>query len=329
MTTAEQKQSDQTPAGPDSGHGGGPGRLIAIPVIAAILLALFAWPQANLEPRGLPVGLVGPEEATAPIEAQIAESPDAMDIHRFANADEAREAIEDREVYGAFVATPAGPKVLTASAASAPVSQLLTHAAAEAKAPVEDVVSASPATAGLASSVLPLVLAGIVTGLAGAALGTTAARRAGLIVAGSVLAGLTATAIIQSWLDVIGGDWAANAAAFGLTVLAIGAFVAGSYALLGVKGAGVAAALMVFIGNPFSGVASAPELLPQPVGLIGQLMPPGAGGNLVRSTGYFDGAAAGGHVAVLAGWALAGMALLVVAGLRRRRPATAASAVPA
>ena len=55
----------------------------------------------------------------------------------------------------------------------------------------------------------------------------------------------------------------------------------------------------------------------------------GAGGNLVRSTGYFDGAAAGGHVAVLAGWALAGMALLVVAGLRRRRPATAASAVPA
>ena len=42
---------------------------------------------------------------------------------------------------------------------------------------------------------------------------------------------------------------------------------------------------MVLVGNPFSGVGSAPELLPQPVGGIGQLMPPGAGGNLLRSTG--------------------------------------------
>ena len=49
---------------------------------------------------------------------------------------------------------------------------------------------------------------------------------------------------------------------------------------------------MVLIGNPFSGVGSAPELLPQPIGAIGQLMPPGAGGNLLRSTGFFDGAGA-------------------------------------
>jgi hypothetical protein len=71
-------------------------------------------------------------------------------------------------------------------------------------------------------------------------------------------------------------------------------------------------------------VGSAPELLPKPVGGIGQLMPPGAGGHLLRSTGFFDGAGAGEHVLVLAVWALAGIALLVVAGLRRR-PATRAA----
>jgi hypothetical protein len=38
-------------------------------------------------------------------------------------------------------------------------------------------------------------------------------------------------------------------------------------------------------------------------------MPPGAGGNLLRSTGFFDGAAAGGHLVVLLAWAAAGLVL--------------------
>jgi len=75
---------------------------------------------------------------------------------------------------------------------------------------------------------------------------------------------------------------------------------------------------MVFVGIPFSGVGSAPELLPQPVGWLGQLMPPGAGGNLLRSTGFFDGAGGGRHIAVLAIWALAGFAALGIAAARRR-----------
>ena len=104
---------------------------------------------------------------------------------------------------------------------------------------------------------------------------------------------------MQSWLDVVGGNWAANAAAMSLTVLAIASLVGGLWALLGELGLILAALAMVLIGNPFSGVGSAPELLPEPVGAIGQLMPPGAGGNLLRSTGFFDGAAAGGHAAVL------------------------------
>ena len=65
---------------------------------------------------------------------------------------------------------------------------------------------------------------------------------------------------------------------------------------------------MIFIGNPFSAAATAPELLPQPVGGLGRLLPPGAGANLLRSTGFFDGAGAGRHVTVLAGWAVLGVA---------------------
>jgi len=62
-------------------------------------------------------------------------------------------------------------------------------------------------------------------------------------------------------------------------------------------------------------VATSPELLPTGAGALGQLLPPGAGGNLLRSTGFFDGAAAGGHIAVLAFWALGGLVLLAVSRL--------------
>ena len=160
---------------------------------------------------------------------------------------------------------------------------------------VEDVVSASPPGGALAASVLPLVIAGLLAGAIPSALASSALRRAGLVIAGSVLAGVAATAIVQSWLDVVQGDWLTNAAVLSLTVLAIASIAAGLEALLGKAGLLVAALTMVLLGNPFSGVATGPEMLPEPAGALGQLLPPGAGGNLLRSTGFFDGAAAGGH----------------------------------
>ena len=196
------------------------------------------------------------------------------------------------------------------------MAQLLTHGAEGA--PVEDVVPATKASGGLAASVLPLVLAGTLTGVLSSLLAAGAWRRAGLVVAGAVLTGLAATLIVQSWLGVVGGDWWANAAALSLTVLAIASIVSGLEALLGKAGIALGALTMIFVGNPLSGVASSPEMLPSGAGTLGQLLPPGAGGNLVRSTGFFDGAAAGGHIAVLSAWALAGLALLGLAALRNR-----------
>ena len=313
---------------PDHSHRPSPAAILVVPLVVALILTLFAWPSARLEPRDLPIGVAGPDAAVAPLERRLAAQEGAFEPKRYAGPAAARTAIEDREVYGAFVAGPAGVRGLTSSAASPAVAQLLGHAAAEAggNAAVVDVVPAGEHGTALGSSVLPLVIAGVLTGIVASLLTASGWGRAGVVTAISVLTGLGATAIIQSWLGVIEGGWLANAAALSLTVLAIGAFVAGLYALLGVKGAGIAAALMVLIGNPFSGVASAPELLPQPVGLIGQLMPPGAGANLVRSTGYFDGAGAGDHVAVLAVWALVGLAALGAAALRRHRSTVAAPA---
>jgi hypothetical protein len=157
--------------------------------------------------------------------------------------------------------------------------------------------------------------------------------QAATVVAGSAAIGFAVAPIAQDWLDIVGGNWFANAGVFGLAVLATAAFVAGLHALFGTAGGTAGALTMVLVGNPFSGTSSAPEMLPQPVGLIGQLMPPGAGSNLLRSTGYFDGAAAWRHIAVLVGWAAgalrrAARSSSAAASAARASPGCSARTVP-
>jgi hypothetical protein len=297
---------------------------VIVPVAIALALALFAWPATSIEPRDLPIGVVG-----APgVETRLAQQPGAFDVHRYADAASARSAIRDRDVYGAIVAEPGGTTVLTASAASFTVAQLLQQEAAalaEDGAPprVDDVVPTpadDPRGAALTATVLPIVLGGMLTALLARALTPPGVRRIGALMAGAALAGVTAVLIVQGWLGVLDGSWLANAGVLGLTVLAIAAPIVALAALLGAVGIAIGALVMLLIGNPWSGVSSAPELLPSAVGTIGQLLPPGAGGNLLRSSAFFDGNGGAGSLAVLIVWALLGLVVLAV--VAQRQPAS-------
>ena len=81
---------------------------------------------------------------------------------------------------------------------------------------------------------------------------------------------------------------------------------------------------MVFVGNPFSGVSSAPQLLPSPAGTLGQILPPGAGASLLRSSAFFHGYGSGAHLVVLAIWAGCGLTAVMASQAVRRRRASAA-----
>jgi hypothetical protein len=112
----------------ETGQGHRPSAIIAIlvvPVVVAIALATFAWPASNLEPRDLPFGIAGPAQAVAPFQERLERSEGAFDLHRYDDEESARQAIEDRDIYGAIVAAPGGPILLTASAASPTVAGLL------------------------------------------------------------------------------------------------------------------------------------------------------------------------------------------------------------
>ncbi|WP_369269634.1 ABC transporter permease [Streptomyces sp. R11] len=311
-----------------------PRRLIAVvvlvPVLAALALWAFAWPAARTAPRDLPLGVAGPAAATAQVEKQLGRHEGAFEIHRYADASAARDAIEDRTVYGAVVVTPQGPELLTASAASPAVAQLLQQAvtqqaAAEGtQAKAVDVVPTpvnDPRGAALGASVLPLALAGMAAGAAVTLLGLRGIRAVSALAGAAALIGVVAAALAHSWLGILTGDWWAEAGVFSLTTLAVSAAVAGLAALIGNAGIGIVSFLVMFLGNPFSGAASAPQMLPEPAGVIGQWLPPGAGTTLLRSVSFFDGAAAIGPAMTLTWWAALGLGAVVLGNaLRSRTP---------
>lgn len=313
-------------------------RLLA-PVAIAILVALpvwaFSWGAARTAPRDVPIGVAGPPAAVAQLSERLS-AEGMFDVRAYPDLAAARSAIEDREVYGALVLRPGGTTLLKASAGSPAVAEMLEKMAADGPARPEqtiDVVAASPADprgAVLASSVMPLVIVSVLTGVIVYLVTRSAWGRSLGLFGGAVLAALVVTGIIQGWLGVLGGDWYLNAAVLALIVMAIAGAEMGAEMLLGPKALAVVAPLMVFIGNPWSGASSAPELLPEPVGWIGQALPPGAGVTLLRSTAFFDGAGSARALVVLLAWAALGLTAIHAADWRHRRlkgrPPTATAA---
>ncbi|XVV08571.1 hypothetical protein ACQP2X_27400 [Actinoplanes sp. CA-131856] len=305
-------------------------------VIISVLLTAFAWPAVRSSVHDVPIAVAGPAAATAQVGAVIGQrAPGAFEITQVGSAAEAEKLIRDRDVYGAIDVSSGTPQVLTASAGSAAIAQTLqgvatalTQGRAGNGAPattVRDVV-ALPADdargAGLTAAALPLVLGGMLAALLLTRMVHGRIRRTIGAFAFAVTGGLAMAAILQFWLGSLDGAYLANAGAIALTVAATSLTILGLESLLGYAGFGIGSATMMLVGNTLSGTSTAPEMLPGWSGALGQLLPPGAGGHLLRSTAYF-----GGHddlqpIIVLLAW-LAFGALLSLLGHHRSRRAPA------
>jgi hypothetical protein len=307
----------------------------AVVLFQALLVPLFVAPVAEPEPHDLPVVVAGPAPAAAAFAERLTTArAGAFEITTLPDAAAADAALRDREAYAAFVVGADGVALHTASGAGPTVASLLTQAAQQfggnRPVPVTDVVPTDaddPRGAGFSAGFLPLAMTSLA---AGAVLALVLRRRGPRLVglaAYATLAGLAAAAVLQYWLGVIPGDYLLNAAAIGLFTLAAAATVAGFGAVLGRPGLLLGALVVFLVANPLSAVGSAPELLPEPWGAVGQWLPVGAGATLLRSAAYFDGAGGGMAALVLAGYAVVGLAL-VVAGrtARREQPASASTA---
>jgi len=309
---------------------------VLLPLMIVLAVLAFAWPTARIAPRELPVGIVGPGPGSQQALSGLNRTdPGGFAVRLYADEASARVAIEDRVIYGAFVVGADGITVLEASAASPAVAQLLStvgqqlarnvaaHAAASGtpQQPVQvrdvDVVALSasdPRGLVLPSALLPVTICGVIMASAIALVLAfrPAWRQIMALIVVSATAGLGAYLIAQGFLGALPHGAVATWATLSLILLAIGATTAGLIALIGAAGLGLGILLMIFIGNPFSGATSAPELLPAPVGTIGQWLPPGAGASLLRSTAYFNGHGASGHLTVLIVWIVLGLAAIAV-----------------
>ncbi len=318
---------------------------MALVALVAAVFAVFAWPSVNSAPRDLPIGVAGPAPAVAQVQQRLgAAAPGTFEVQSFADEAALRTAITQREVYGglALASTPtASPQMYVATGGSPVVAAALTQLAgtmgqqlsqAAGRAvtiPVTDLAplpAGDPRGAGLPSAALPLLLGGMLPGIAFSQLFR---RRPWLQVAGlttfAAVAGVTVAGMVTGWLGVVEAGFWPLAGAVALGVAAIGFAIAGAATLFGRVGLALVALVVFLLGNPLSALASAPQMLPHGLGTLGQLLPPGASGTLLRCVAYFDGAGAGHALTVLATWTLAGAALLVIAAVRGRRPAVSAA----
>ncbi|MEO3784907.1 hypothetical protein ABGB12_16325 [Actinocorallia sp. B10E7] len=309
---------------------------LAAAVLQAVMVLAFAWPSANTAPRDVPLAVAGPAPAAAQVvQALDASQPGAFELRTLPDEAAARAAIEDRSVYGAIVLTPEGRKVLVASGASPAVAQALSQQAAAqnpgaAGISVEDVVAADPDDprgTGFAAMILPLVMSGIAASALLTLLAPTARARLQGVAVFAVAGGLLTPVVSQVWLSLTPGTYLEVAAVSALASLSVAAPITGLASLIGPPGIGVGALVLLLLGNPLSGAATGPELLPQPWGALGQLLPPGAAASLLRSVAFFDGATALVPFLVLLAWSLLGLAFLTAA-LLRKPPAPSADEEP-
>jgi hypothetical protein len=323
------------------------GIVVVLTVVLAIVSIAFALPATHTAPHAVPIGAAGPQAAGSGLGspspdrgvAAILEkqAPGAFAITYYPGEAALRDAIRNRDVYGGIALGPDGRSLLLATGGSPMVAQLLTqigngmgHRAGGAGPATSDTVPlrsedlAPPTTddprgVGLAASALPITLAGLLPAIALMLVFkrevwtrlTTAVIFAGV-------AGVTIAALLRYVLGAIEANFWGVAAGLTLGVLATGLAVLGLGSLFGRVGLALGAVLAVLLGNPLSGLNSAPEMLPTGWGQLGQWLPQGANATLLRSTAFFDGAGGALPIVVLTCWSLLGLALIVAAALRQR-----------
>ncbi|MFC8064502.1 hypothetical protein [Streptomyces sp. NPDC057293] len=330
--------------GPSTGPSAGPatnrGRKLAaivvgLAAVVVVMLCAFALPSIKSGPHDLPVGVTGPEKATAAVSESL--KGDAWDVTAYETESDLKSAIENRDVMGGIVLAPGQVTAYTASAGGPQGAATLTATATalagrqQADITVTDLKpfpEDDPRGAGFAAATLPMIFGGMFPAVL---LSRLFPGHSGLrlrAVGGAVfalVAGFAVTAFLQYGTGSLDGDYLITALGMSLGMAALVMTLLGLESLFGLPGFGLGAAVVMLLGNPLSGLASGPHWLPDGWAAFGQLLPPGAAGSLLRANAFFDGTSAGAPALVLACWALLGLALLFAGDLRGRRATQAAA----
>lgn len=310
--------------------------ILGIPVVIGLMLWAFLAPTFASGPDGVPVAVAGPGPIVEKLIAQAEQQEEHPDFITVSSPEEAETMVRDREAVGAIAIGEAGATVYTASGNGAPYVQMLGGVAQNMESsgmPVETkdlapTTQEDPQAQGLALLGLPLAFGGVISGILPTALLRGKKWLKAAVIAGVAMIGAgVAVWMLHGVYGTLSGSVFMEWLAVALGIAATSSVTAGLGALLGMPGAGLGAVLTIFVANPLSGLATGPWLLPAGWSTLGQLMPIGATGFLVRSLSFFDGAGANRSWIVLCSWILLG--LLLLAFDRSKAPAAKPTTVAA
>jgi hypothetical protein len=301
-------------------------------VMGAAFAASYILALGRPLPRDVPVGVVATAAARSPVVDALQEAAGGgLDRHPYPSLQAAEAAVAEQEIYAVVDESQQPPVVYVASASGASVAraleqlvQALPPALAVRVIDLHPLPRTDPQGLSAFYVTIAATILGVVTtfqlrsNAGGIGLRPWVALIAGLAVsAGAVLA-----AVSGPLLGALSGPFAelwliltlqtAIAALFNSTMIV----VAGRWAMLPTW------TVFIVLGNPSSGGAVAPPLLPVFFAALGRVLPTGATVAALHTAAYFTGHQHATPFVVLAAWLVAtAAALLVAAHVRGRSPA--------
>ena len=305
-----------------------------VPLLLGAVMALaYLGGFHKPEPRDVRVDVVGTTAQTRVFAQTVQDAlGDRVSVRVTPTVEDARAALRDQAVAGAYLPDPRSPRLLVSGAASdttaLAVERMFAPVALAQHLPltVEDVVPTTaddPSGQSLFFYLVALTVGGYGLAIAVAAAGASRPLRSRLAL-GAAAAGANAvvvTGIAHLVFDAVGGHPLAVGALALVYSLAVMAFGIGLHPLLGRFTTAAMVVLFVALNFTSSGGVFAPALQPRFFEVLHDFW---IGSGLLEATrkiAYFPDAALGGDVAKLVGWLAAG-ALLVLVGWLRERAAT-------
>jgi hypothetical protein len=313
----------------------GVGAMALICLVGVAFVLSYVGALHDPKPHGVPVSVVGPARLAAQLE-----KGGAFAAKPAADPAAATKAIDDRDTYASFVASPDGTiAVTTAPAAGAAIADAIEAKLVPAleqggaKVTVQQVHPyGSEDARGLSGFYLAVgwtvagYLGATFLGLLFAGAGKPGLVRTdwrlGAIALLGVLMGLLGTLAIEA-LGALDGPFLATAGIGALTVFAVGAATVALQSAFGLMGTGLAILIFVVLGNPSSSGPVPHEMLPGLWRAVGPFIPIGATVETLRNVTYFPDAGNLGALAVLVVWAVLGAGVAMALGNRNERYARA------
>jgi hypothetical protein len=329
---------DSSPA--PQGAGGAKGVLLPVAivlVIGSIFVSVFLAAFHSPKPHDLPVAVVGTSAQVDRVSSGLEQGmPGGFEVKDCPDAQAARHAVEDREVYAAYIigdgrsaqllyAGANGPSVTsTVSGAFSAVAE-----ASGVRLEQKDIVPASPGDSRGMSvfyAGFGIVLAGFLFGMMTYQMAPrlTYTRRLLSLALFSVLGGVIVALLTGSLaFGALPGPFLGVAGIVALMAAAVGGATMLSMRVFGKAGMSVASVVLLTFGNATSGGTLPVAYLPDWLHPLSGILPVGVGVRALQGISHFNNNGLTVGAAVLAVWTMAAAALLFWRDARdgRRRAA--------